>query len=118
MQIIPLSLEEHFNLIKKTPISQAVFIHDYYELWMQEDYIRFLSELIIQKDGKEYPLPSPEGNYLFSCLPEDELISIEEIENAIKITTSSGVTLFADTSLEASSDNFHMRHKGLMPIMI
>jgi hypothetical protein len=63
-------------------------------------------------------LPSKEGNYIFSCLVNDKLISIEEKENCIIITTSSGVTLEVDTCMELPSDNFHMKHEDELPFMV
>lgn len=110
-----LSLQEHFDLIKKTPISQVVFIHDYYELWMQRDYLRFYSELFVTKDGKSYTLPSKDANYIFSSLIDDKLVSIEEKEHSIVIETSSGIIITVDTLFEATGENFDMRHEGEIP---
>ena len=112
MQKIILPLQEHFDLIKDTPISQAVFIHDYYELWIQKDYLRFYSKLSVTKDGNSYTLPSRDASYIFSSLVDDKLSSIEEKENCIVIETLSGITITVDTLFEADGENFDMRHEG------
>jgi hypothetical protein len=112
MQKSILPLQTHFDLIKNTPISRVIFIHDYYELWMQKDYLRFYSELFVIKDGQSHTLPSKEANYIFSCLVDDKLSSIEEKENCIVIETLSGITITVDTLFEADGENFDMRHEG------
>lgn len=117
MEKVRLEIKEHFDLLKGTPISQVTFIHDYYELWLQDDYLRFFSEVFVTKDGNSYTLPSKDANHIFSSLVGDKLISIEEKEHCIVIKSLSGITITVDTLFEAPCENFHMQHADELPFM-
>jgi hypothetical protein len=119
IEIIPLSENEMFEHVKKNVVDRAVFICDYFELWLHEDYLRFKSETSVEKNGKKHTLPSKEGNYIFSSLVGCKPEKYEEFDDRIEITMDNDVKIVCDTTLEPPCDNFHMKTEGVsLPVMI
>ena len=113
--IIPvgLTLEERFSRLD-IPVSQVVFIWDYYELWLDEYYIRFMSETFVEQGEQKHALGTKEGNYIFSRLTGVKTKSYERYDDRVEITMENDVRIICDITKEQSCFNFHMKISGAM----
>ncbi len=109
---------ETFNRFTDKIVSQIVFIHDYFEMNMQENGLTFLSETFIRTDSGEYQIPSKDGNWYFYQLIGKEIIEIRENEKNIIVSFNNGWKITVDTCLEPPGDNFRMSAPGCVPIFI
>lgn len=107
-----------FEKFSSRRVSQVVFIHDYFQIIMQENYLTFLSETFIKTDEGEYQIPSKDGNWNLYNLIDKDVTDIEEKEGNVVVTFNNGWKITVDTFLEPSGDNFNMGGAGLIPIHI
>lgn len=107
-----------FNKFSDRIISEVTFIHDYFQINMQEYGLSFLSETFIKTDEGEFQIPSKDGNWYLYQLIGKAVIGIEETENNIIVNFENGWTITVDTCLEPPGDNFNMGGPGLIPIFI
>jgi hypothetical protein len=107
-----------FNKFSDKVVSQVTFMHDYFELHLQDDYMRFMSETFIKTDNGEYKLPSMDANWYFYKLIGQTVTSIEENEKEIIVNFDTGWTITVNTTLEAPGDNFHIGGAGMTPLFI
>lgn len=114
------SLSEFFNTFGSKQVSEVTFIHDYYELWMNRSYIRFLSETYIEipNDETHYYLGEKKGNYHFSQLLGQTVENVIESDKSVQVRFENGIKITVDTCLEPPSDNFHMGTIGKLSAQI
>jgi|GEM_PF-2187219 len=116
--IMSLKLEKQFSGMAVS-VTKVVFIWDYYELWLGQSYVRFLSKTYIEKDHKKYRLGTMKGNYIFSHLLGAHLQKYREFDNRVEIDMDNRTKIICDTTIEQSCFNFHMKMPGTaIPIEI
>lgn len=111
-------ISDYFNALQDKEILGIHFIENYFEFVFDKGYMRILSDASIHFEGKNFDLPSKDGNWELVKLINHKVTSVDENGNEIVIYIDNGCRISVNTKINASGENFQMRVDKLVPIFI